>query len=99
MNDGLLTEQQNTYMGFYFSSDTFGPFLMFPPDSMVCSTDFMLETVWIQIFVSLFFVDQNIQSQVIISVNLLSSKCFGNTNEQMHVDTVFKMLILTLKDI
>lgn len=56
MNDGLLTEQQNTYTDFYFSSDTFGPFVMFPPDSMVCSIDFMLETVQIQIFMSLFFV-------------------------------------------
>ncbi|KAM7034274.1 GATOR1 complex protein DEPDC5 isoform 2-T3 [Acridotheres tristis] len=38
------------------SSDTFGPFLMFPPDSMVCPVDFMLEIVWIQIFMSLFCV-------------------------------------------
>lgn len=74
-----------TFFFFFFSSDSFGPFLMFPPDSMVChlmvySINFMLEIVWIQIFMSLFCCfDQKIQPQDIISVNLLSSKCFGNT--------------------
>lgn len=76
------------------------PFLVLPSDSMACSGDFYVRSCLhtdFHIFFLLCF-DENIQPQAIIFVNLLSSKCFGNTkwaNACGH--TVFKMLILTLK--
>lgn len=101
-DDGLLTEQQNTYVFLvFFSSDSFGPFLMFPPDSVVCSIDFFCQKLLGSKFLCLFSVVLikifNLEISSLLIYFLAS--VLETLNEQMHVDTVFKILILTLKDV